>query len=99
MGGWSGSCGRSGCCANTASLLLLNRKGTPCVHSSSAQRAGDPSAFVQYIDSYGQGKVMFGSDFPVLNFKRTRDEVATLKLEPKPLQKFLRDNAMRAYNL
>jgi len=58
-----------------------------------------PPEFVHYINSYGQDKVMFGTDFPVLNFKRTREEIAGLELKPKPLQKFLRDNAMRVYKL
>ena len=58
-----------------------------------------PEAFVKYIDSYGQDKVMFGTDFPVLGFKRTMDEVLALKLRPDPLRKFLRDNALRVYKL
>jgi predicted TIM-barrel fold metal-dependent hydrolase len=58
-----------------------------------------PESFVRYIDSYGQDKVMFGTDFPVLFFKRMRDEVAALSLRPGPLRKFLRDNAMRVYGL
>jgi hypothetical protein len=58
-----------------------------------------PESFVRYIDSYGQDKVMFGTDFPVLGFKRMRDEVAQLGLRPGPLRKFLRDNARRVYRL
>lgn len=58
-----------------------------------------PQSFVRYIDSYGQDKVMFGTDFPVLQFQRMRDEVAGLGLRPGPLRKFLRDNAVRVYKL
>lgn len=58
-----------------------------------------PESFVRYIDSYGQDKVMFGTDFPVLQFERTRAEVEGLKLRPGPLRKFLRDNALRIYGL
>jgi predicted TIM-barrel fold metal-dependent hydrolase len=58
-----------------------------------------PDAFVNYIDSYGQDKVMFGTDFPVLGFRRTMDEVLALGLRPAPLKKFLRDNALRVYGL
>jgi hypothetical protein len=54
---------------------------------------------VRYLDSYGQDKVMFGTDFPVLDFSRTRAEVEALKLRPAPRQKFLRDNALRVYGL
>jgi predicted TIM-barrel fold metal-dependent hydrolase len=35
----------------------------------------------------------------VLGFKRTMDEVLSLKLRPDPLRKFLRDNALRVYGL
>jgi len=58
-----------------------------------------PESFVRYIDSYGQDKVMFGTDFPVLQFERTRAEVDALNLRPGPNRKFLRDNALRLYKL
>jgi predicted TIM-barrel fold metal-dependent hydrolase len=58
-----------------------------------------PASFVRYIDSYGQDKVMFGTDFPVLQFERTREEVEGLGFRPGPKRKFLRDNALRLYKL
>jgi predicted TIM-barrel fold metal-dependent hydrolase len=58
-----------------------------------------PESFVRYIDSYGQDKVMFGTDFPVLQFERTREEVEGLGFRPGPKRKFLRDNALRLYKL
>ncbi len=58
-----------------------------------------PESFVRYINSYGQDKVLFGTDFPVLGFERTRAEVDALGLRPGPLRKFLRDNALRVYKL
>ena len=58
-----------------------------------------PEAFVKYINSYGQDKVLFGTDFPVRGFKRTMDEVLALNLRPDPLRKFLRDNALRVYGI
>ena len=42
---------------------------------------------------------MFGTDFPVLGFSRTRGEVEALGLKPGPLRKFMRDNALRIYGL
>ena len=39
------------------------------------------------------------SDFPVLGFRRTMDEVLGLNLRPEPLRKFLRDNALKVYGL
>jgi predicted TIM-barrel fold metal-dependent hydrolase len=58
-----------------------------------------PESFVRYIDSFGQDKVMFGTDFPVLQFERTREEVDALNLRPTPYRKFLRDNALKLYKL
>ena len=58
-----------------------------------------PESFTRYIDSFGQDKVMFGTDFPVLQFERTRDEVEALGLRPGPKRKFLHDNALKLYRL
>ncbi len=58
-----------------------------------------PPALVRYIDSYGQDKVLYGTDFPVLGFQRTIAEIDQLKLKPQVRRKFLRDNARRVYRL
>ncbi len=58
-----------------------------------------PASFVNYINSYGQDKVIFGTDFPVLDFKRTMDEIMALGFKPEVLPKFLRDNTRRIYKL
>ena len=58
-----------------------------------------PQSFVHYINTFGQDKVIFGTDFPVLDFERTRNEVEALNLRPESKRKFLRDNAIRIYKL
>jgi hypothetical protein len=58
-----------------------------------------PESFVRYIDSYGQDKVVFGTDYPVLDFERTRGEIEALGLKDEPKRKLLRDNAKRIYKL
>jgi len=58
-----------------------------------------PESFVKYINSYGQDKVIFGSDYPILRFDRTMQEIAALGLREEPLRKLLRDNAVRVYRL
>ena len=58
-----------------------------------------PESFVNYLNSYGQDKVIFGTDFPVLDFKRTMDEIRNLEIKPEVLPKFLRDNVRRIYKL
>ncbi len=58
-----------------------------------------PESFVHYINSYGQDKVIFGTDWPVLEFERTRDEIEALGFRPGPKRKLLRDNVLRIYGL
>jgi predicted TIM-barrel fold metal-dependent hydrolase len=58
-----------------------------------------PEAFVKYINTFGQDKVLFGTDFPVLDFERTRADIEALNLRPEPKRKLLRDNALRVYKL
>ncbi|MEM9305121.1 MAG: amidohydrolase family protein [Pseudomonadota bacterium] len=58
-----------------------------------------PDALVRYINSYGQNKVIFATDFPVLRFQRTRAEVEDLGLKPEVQRKFLRNNTLGLYNL
>jgi hypothetical protein len=58
-----------------------------------------PASFVQYLNSYGQEKVLFGTDFPVLDFARTRAEIEALGLREEAKKKLLRTNALRVYKL
>jgi hypothetical protein len=58
-----------------------------------------PANFVNFINTYGQDKVIFGTDFPVLGFERTRREIEALGLRPDPKRKLLRDNLIRLYKL
>jgi hypothetical protein len=58
-----------------------------------------PPSVVQYLNSYGQDKVIFGTDFPVLSFKRTIDEIGTFDLKPTVRRKFMRDNVLKLYNI
>jgi predicted TIM-barrel fold metal-dependent hydrolase len=58
-----------------------------------------PPAFVQFLNTYGQDKVIFGTDFPVLGFERTRREIEGLSLRPEAKAKLLRENVIRVYGL
>jgi predicted TIM-barrel fold metal-dependent hydrolase len=58
-----------------------------------------PESFVKFINSYGQDKVMFGTDFPILRFDRTVQEIEALNIRPGPFKKLMRDNANRLYKL
>ena len=58
-----------------------------------------PPAFLHFIDTWGQDKVLFGTDFPVLEFERVRTEVDALPLHPEAREKFLRKNTMKLFKL
>ncbi len=58
-----------------------------------------PPAFVNFLNSYGRDKVMFGTDWPVIDPERAVAEVDDLGLKPESKRRLLRDNALRVFNL
>jgi predicted TIM-barrel fold metal-dependent hydrolase len=58
-----------------------------------------PASFVHYIRTFGQDKVIFGTDFPVLDFARTLSEIAAHDFPELIQRKLLRDNVVRVYGL
>lgn len=63
-----------------------------------APKHWDP-ALVRYIDSWGSRKVLFGTDFPVIDPRRALSEIATLGIREPSLRRFLHDNAAQLYGL
>jgi predicted TIM-barrel fold metal-dependent hydrolase len=57
------------------------------------------ASFVRFINSRGQDKVLFGTDWPVVDFERARREIDALDLREGPKRKLLLDNAVRVYGL
>ena len=55
--------------------------------------------FVQFINTWGRDKVIFGTDFPVIDQGRAMREIDDLELKPESKRKFLRENLLRVYNL
>lgn len=58
-----------------------------------------PQSFTHYINTFGRDKVLFGTDYPVLDFVRTREEIEALGLREEAKRSLLRDNAVRVYKL
>lgn len=58
-----------------------------------------PESFVKFINTYGQDKVFYGTDYPALSFERTRREIDDLGLREGPYRKLMFDNAHRLYKL
>ncbi len=56
-------------------------------------------SLIQFINTRGQDKVLFGTDYPVIGFKRAMEELDKLELREIPKRKLLVENAVRVYNL
>ena len=56
-------------------------------------------SLVHFLNSRGQGKVMFGTDFPVLTQAAALAEVDALDLKPGAKKALLHDTAKKAFNL
>ena len=56
-----------------------------------------PKSLVQYADSYGSHKVLFGTDFPVIDPERAVREVKELGFRPASHARLVRENALRIF--
>ena len=55
--------------------------------------------FIRFMNSFGQDKVIFGTDYPVIDLERARSEFDALGLREGARRKVLRDNVIRLYGL
>jgi predicted TIM-barrel fold metal-dependent hydrolase len=55
--------------------------------------------FLNYLNTYGQDKVLFASCFPLTDYDRQMKELDEINLRPEAKRKFLRENAMKVWNL
>ncbi len=62
-------------------------------------RSTGRSQFVHYANSYGQAKVMFGTDWPVIDPERAVREIDELGFRDEAKQMLMRDNALRVFKL
>ncbi len=58
----------------------------------------EPS-LVRYINTRGQDKVMWGTDWPITHPKRNLEQIEQLALRDEPKRKFLRENAIKVFKL
>ena len=58
-----------------------------------------PASVVHYLNTYGQDKVLYGTDWPVVDPERSMREVTEMNLRPEPKRKLLRDNALGLFKL
>ncbi len=56
-----------------------------------------PDTLVRYMDSYGREKVLFGTDWPVIDPRRAVEEMAAHALRPDSHERVMRGNALRVF--
>jgi uncharacterized protein len=56
-----------------------------------------PAEMIQFMNTRGQDKILFATDFPFLPFDRSIDTARQLDLRPGVLEKYLRENARRVF--
>ncbi len=56
-----------------------------------------PVEFIDFVKGRGQGKVMWATDYPLLNFERTLAELEALGLTEEVFRKVVRENAVNVF--
>ena len=56
-----------------------------------------PATLIHYMNSYGSHKVLFGTDWPVIDPRRARRELDDYGLREEAMQRVLRDNALAVF--
>jgi len=57
-----------------------------------------PDAFVHYANSYGRHKVLFGTDWPVIDPERAVREIEALDMRPDAHSLMMRENALSVFS-
>lgn len=73
----------------------------PNVYVETSARAPKhwPKSFVEFCLGWGQDKVIWATDYPLLTFGRTLDELDGLEFPEEIHRKIVRDNALRAFGI
>jgi predicted TIM-barrel fold metal-dependent hydrolase len=79
-----------------AMRLLLRHRNLTMVTSAWAPRHL-PAELIAFMNTRAPDKVMFGSDYPVLNLDRAVKEATALDLRPEVLEQYLSGNAERVF--
>ena len=58
-----------------------------------------PEPIRHYMNTFGQDKVLFGTDWPVVDPERAIQDLDTIDFKAHTKRKVLRDNALKLYNL
>ncbi len=65
--------------------------------SGHAPKYWDPK-MVHFLNSRGQGKVMWGTDYPLIQHDESLSQIEALDLKPEAKEKLLRDTALKVFD-
>jgi predicted TIM-barrel fold metal-dependent hydrolase len=57
-----------------------------------------PPEFIHYANTYGSDKVLFGTDWPVIDPERAVAEIDALEFRPESHKKLMRENALKVFS-
>lgn len=84
----------------TEEMLALARKYPNVYIDTSAYKPSRyPAALVEFMRERGRGKVLFGSNFPMIQPKACIDQLEGLGLDQEATAMFMGDNAARVFGL
>jgi len=80
-------------------IFLANKFPNLYIDTSAYVPSRYPPALVEYMRGRGAKRVMYGSNYPMLQHQAISKQLDMLKLEPETLELFLRRNAERVFKL
>jgi hypothetical protein len=81
-------------------MMILAWKHSNLYIDTSARPARRwPESFVEFVHTWGQDKVLWATDYPLLSFQRCLDDVESLGLPMNVKRKLLRDNAAKVFKI
>lgn len=80
-------------------MILAWKHDNVFIETSARPAKHWPESFKEFVAGYGQDKVLWATDYPLVSFARARRDVEALGLAPEVQRKLLRDNARRALRI
>lgn len=80
-------------------MILAWKHPNVYIDTSARPAARWPESFVEFARGWGQDKVLWATDYPLLSFQRCLDDVEALGLEVEVKRKLLRENAQQVFKI
>lgn len=80
-------------------IAIAQKHDNVWIDSSAHQPRYYPPSFVHFMRTFGRSKVLWGSDWPILDFPRALAGITDLDLTPEGRELFFAGNAIAAFKL